>query len=648
MIFFFEVVEVEKKKEGVERKKNKKLTCAIFSSLFFFKTQSINRARATALELGINAVLNPILDEILGVGNGSPGMLRSCCSSISSRASSSRAAKLDAAAALVPAASAAASQGGRRPAPSAPAAVGGMLCVLNALARAAAEGGHAVPPELFRVSSADRLVVALAGGGGGGGGRGGEDDSDDDDESCCSDDEEEEVEENSTAPNNNAGNDDPAAAWHAWTRLLSALGAHQGHVAVALGPRAKATLAALHAPLASPLPLPSSSCSHAPGCCGCFASSAPSHLAPSTLKRSKKTGRPVLEVEAEWGCAASDTPALDAFAAAVACSGILDDDTESSSSSSSNSNNNLGGPCEIRVTWTFEKGAKERAFLSRAAAVRELFRRAGRELVGLPSVEEEEQVGSSSSNNNNSNSSSSNRPPPPPPPLFVFLPSAGRVWFSPSLSYSPGAAEGYRLAGWLAAQALASRAPLCLPLPDVLFERLCRGAAFSPSLEALAEFDAAAAGAVRAAAALDSPTFAALLEAERMPATTSRREFAARAARAALVDGVAWQFDALAAGFAKGADRAALLRWRLTPSDLAELVGGEGGAAAGATAELLARSMMEAGNFSRKDSSSSGVAERLQQLLGPPPPPPLPTLPPLRKAARPGAGDTDVLADARA
>ena len=48
----------------------------------------------------------------------------------------------------------------------------------------------------------------------------------------------------------------------------------------------------------------------------------------------------------------------------------------------------------------------------------------------------------------------------------------------------------------------------------------------------------------------------------------------------ALVDGVAWQFDALAAGFARGADRAALLRWRLTPADLAELVGGEGGAAA--------------------------------------------------------------------
>ena len=587
---------------------------------FFSFSKTTNRARATALELGINAVLNPILDEILGVGNGSPGMLNSTCSS--------RASRLDAAAALVPAASAAASQGGKRPAPCAPRAVGGMLCVLNALARAAAEGGHAVPPELFRVSSADRLVVTLAGGGGGGGGGGGDDDDDDeeDEESCSSSDE---GGDSNTEPSNN--DSDPAAAWHAWTRLLQALGAHQGHVAVALGPRAKATLAALHAPLANNVLAPSSCCSHAASGCGCFAYSSSQRL-PS-MRRSKKTGRPVLEVSAESGCAGSGTPALDAVAAAVACSGILD-------TSESSTISNCNGPCEIRVTWSFEEGAKERAFLSRAAAVRELFRRAGRELVGLPSVEEE--IGSSSSSScSNSNSSSSNRAPPPPP-LFVFLPSAGRVWFSPSLSYSPGAAEGYRLAGWLAAQALASRAPLCLPLPDVLFERLCLGASFSPSLEALAEFDAAAAGAVRAAAALDAPTFAALLEAEGLPAETSRAGFASRAARAALVDGVRWQFDALASGFAAGADRATLLRWRLTPADLAELVGGEGSAAAGATAELLSRSME--GVFSRRDSSSSGVAERLQQLLGAPPM----ALPPLRKAARVGAGDTEVLADARA
>lgn len=616
--FSFREVEVEGRRRE-KGSKEQKLT----------PSKKKNRARATALELGINAVLNPILDEIIGVGNGNPGMLNSHSSSNRS----SRASRLDAAAALVPAASAAASQGGKRPAPSAPAAVGGMLCVLNALARAAAEGGHAVPPELFRVSSADRLAIALAGGGGRGGEESDDDDDDDGEESSSSE------EGDSTEPSNNDTNNprDPAAAWHAWTRLLSALGAHQGHVAVALGPRAKATLAALHAPLAGtsgPAAAASSSCSHSHGPssgggCSCFASSSRSHLVPP-VRRSRRTGRPVLEVRAESGCSKSDTPALDAVAAAVACSGILD--AESSSS--------IGGPCEIRVTWSFEEGARERAFLSRAAAVRELFRRAGRELVGLPSVEEE---GAAPSSRSNGSSSSSSSRCPPPPPLFVFLPSAGRVWFSPSLGRSPGAAEGYRLAGWLAAQALASRAPLCLPLPDVLFERLCRGASFAPSLEALAEFDAAAAGAVRAAAALDAPTFAALLEAEGLPASTSRQGFAAKAARAALVDGVAWQFDALAAGFARGADRAALLRWRLTPADLAELVGGEGGAAAGATAELVARSMEE-GGFSRKDSSSSGVAERLQQLLAPAPP-----LPPLRKAARAaGAGDMDVVADARA
>ena len=128
-----------------------------------------------------------------------------------------------------------------------------------------------------------------------------------------------------------------------------------------------------------------------------------------------------------------------------------------------------------------------------------------------------------------------------------------------------------------------------------------------------------------------------------MPASTSRRDFAVAAARAALVDGVAWQFDALAAGFSRGADRAALLRWRLTPADLAELVGGEGSAAAGATAELVSKSMQ--GDFSRKDSSSSsGVSDRLQQLLAPV----SPALPPLRKAARAGGGDMEVLADARA
>jgi hypothetical protein len=172
----------------------------------------------------------------------------------------------------------------------------------------------------------------------------------------------------------------------------------------------------------------------------------------------------------------------------------------------------------------------------------------------------------------------------------------------------------------LAAQALTARAPLGLPVPPTLFDRLLAGPLYIPSLEALADFDPSAAAAVRAVACAEGPAYAAACAAAGLAPTTPRPLFAAAAAKAALVDSVAWQFDAFAEGWWAGADRRVLARWRWTAADLAAVVGGD------PPAHLVALRVRAAAGEGTACLPVPALAAAAAAAL--------PPLPPLRKAER--------------
>ena len=255
------------------------------------------------------------------------------------------------------------------------------------------------------------------------------------------------------------------------------------------------------------------------------------------------------------------------------------------------------GPACLRVAFTNAGNDSSTLPLRGRAATLALFESAGAELVGL---------------------AAGGALAPPPLAVFAFRPSANAVWFEPGAPPSVATTAACRVVGWLAAQAVAARAPLGLPLPPTLFARVLAGPLFVPSLEALADFDPAAAAAVRAAACAEGGAYGAACAAAGLPPTTPRPLFAAAAAKAALIDAVAWQVDAFSEGWWAGADRRSLARWRWTPADLAAVVGGDPPAHVVA---LRAR------------------AAAAQRVAAPPPPASaaataLPPLPPLRKAER--------------
>ena len=482
------------------------------------------RARATALERGINSVLNPVLAQLMPlIAAHPPG-----------------AARVAAAADALPRASAAAAVG--HPAAATPAVVGGMLTVLNALAAAAATSAP-VPLDLFSVSSVAALASLAAAAA----------DADDAPSSRGPSVDEEAGSPTHSMPatpsSSTAIDTAPGAAWRAWTRLLSAFATTPSSLAVALDPPSKAALAALEAPA----------------------------LVTSGLSAPGRAHRRVVRLSAPAG------GALAAVAAALDAGGLL-----------------TGGGCGpacLRVAFTANTDASTLPLRGRAATMA-LFESAGAELVGL--------------------TAGSALAPPPPAAVFAFRPSANAVWFEPGAPPSPAASAACRAAGWLAAQAVATRAPLGLPLPPTLFARVLAGPLFIPTLEALADFDPAAAAAVRAAACAEGGAYAAACAAAGLAPTTPRPLFAAAAAKAALIDAVAWQVDAFAEGWWAGADRRSLARWRWTPADLAAVVGGDPPAHA------------------RVLRVRAAAAER---AAAPPPPPSaaataLPPLPPLRKAER--------------
>lgn len=62
--------------------------------------------------------------------------------------------------------------------------------------------------------------------------------------------------------------------------------------------------------------------------------------------------------------------------------------------------------------------------------------------------------------------------------LFVQAPGATWLWFNTALTEDAGLRSAYAFAGWLVGQMCANRASLCVPLPDLIFDKLLAGTGF--------------------------------------------------------------------------------------------------------------------------------------------------------------------------
>lgn len=160
------------------------------------------------------------------------------------------------------------------------------------------------------------------------------------------------------------------------------------------------------------------------------------------------------------------------------------------------------------------------------------------------------------------------------PALFTYNRSAGYYWVNQSLQQSQALAAAYTFAGWLLGQCVLNRAPLGLRLPAILFKMLSEGAAFTPTLEQLEEYDPAAAQSIKQVANLPADQLRGLVEMEGLPRNTNAEAYTAHALRALLVHAVAWQMDALRQGFAATLDRRALSVWQMGAAELSQLVEG--------------------------------------------------------------------------
>ncbi len=77
-----------------------------------------------------------------------------------------------------------------------------------------------------------------------------------------------------------------------------------------------------------------------------------------------------------------------------------------------------------------------------------------------------------------------------PPALFLRRHNTGRLWFNTGLKRKSSREQQYRWAGFLLGQGFANWAWLCIPLPELLFEKLLQG----PTFEVTAPFPLAPTG----------------------------------------------------------------------------------------------------------------------------------------------------------
>ena len=172
------------------------------------------------------------------------------------------------------------------------------------------------------------------------------------------------------------------------------------------------------------------------------------------------------------------------------------------------------------------------------------------------------------------------------PSLFVYNREAGAEWFNLKLAQSRRLEAAYRYAGWLMGQAMNNRCELDVRLPRVLFKRLLQGSRFSPTMELLQEFDPDAARGIRQVETLSDADFTAMVQLEGLSKNTTRRAYVQKSVEDVLVTNVAWQFDALRAGFRLAMRQDELNTFGVTDEDLHEIVCGRSASrAAGAPEE---------------------------------------------------------------
>lgn len=151
-------------------------------------------------------------------------------------------------------------------------------------------------------------------------------------------------------------------------------------------------------------------------------------------------------------------------------------------------------------------------------------------------------------------------------------------------------------------QSLHNRAPLGIALPPLLFSLLLShhhpdvvsggagtGAGAGPELglRTLEAFDPAAATSIKNVASLPKDQLRSMLEMEGLPDSTTAEQYVRHAVQDLLVGQVAWQAEALAAGFFSAVDAQLLHAWGLGPEALAVAVGGT--AAAGSSGDFDVR-----------------------------------------------------------
>ncbi|KAL3154788.1 hypothetical protein ABBQ38_011331 [Trebouxia sp. C0009 RCD-2024] len=150
--------------------------------------------------------------------------------------------------------------------------------------------------------------------------------------------------------------------------------------------------------------------------------------------------------------------------------------------------------------------------------------------------------------------------------LFVYNHSAACYWYNTQQSPTGHRQQQYRVAGWLAGQALHNRAPLGIPLAPLLWQKA--------TLQTLQDFDPVMGQTLRRVLQSGGPDLAALLQLEGLSQGTSAEAYVQAAVQQICVEDVVWQFTSFAQGFCAAVSLDLLQRYLVTPIDLAEMVSG--------------------------------------------------------------------------
>ena len=156
------------------------------------------------------------------------------------------------------------------------------------------------------------------------------------------------------------------------------------------------------------------------------------------------------------------------------------------------------------------------------------------------------------------------------PALLPYDESSRGHWFDTSQDANEESLLLMSLAGWMLAQSIANRSPLCASLPIFLFERLLSGDEFECSLSTLQAHNAVAAAGIRKVQSLsesDFISFAALEECAGM----KRDEYVKNTVKR-LLGGA--QLEALRAGWEQGIPRELLAPLQFSSNQLAAAVCG--------------------------------------------------------------------------